>query len=132
MQQFRGWMVEEGDTLDAIKHGIKVGFKAFTKMKQQKAQEKQKEQVASKITTAATDADFAAIAKELIANGLDIAKNGAVVEKGKADPNSWLLEHVRSQQRRNAKKVRTFGSSRLVETQTRKLVGNPYIPYPQF
>lgn len=70
---FTGWYnVQEGNRWNAVKHGVKAGFKAYSKKRKQDKSKKEKANLESKILTAKSDKDFERVADELLDKGYDL------------------------------------------------------------
>jgi hypothetical protein len=123
LMRFREFMLEEGDMLDAIKHGVSTGVKAYKKKRSQQKKRTKQQTLTDKIMAAEGD-DLKNLISQIVDNGYTV-RNGKVQEPDRVKHMSKeVLEHVFSQRRHEAKKDPQGRSTSLDEAQARKLVGH--------
>ena len=91
MDNFRDYVLEEGDRLDAIVHGFKTGWKAFKGMRKQQVDRTEQQKLTDKIMSAESK-DLQKLVKQVVSNGYTF-KNGQVTKPLVVQrANDWLLE----------------------------------------
>lgn len=101
MGKFQKYMVEEG-FLDCVSHGVKEGWKAFSKKRIEEKKQDKKQELSQKMLTAEGD-QLKQLVKQMVTQNLTINKEGKVEDERrlerKTKATAWLSEHVRSQGR---------------------------------
>lgn len=85
MGEFKKFVLQEGDLLDAVKVGVKAGLKAFTKKREQQQTKQESKTLANKILDA-EGKELEGLIKQIVDNKFSI-KN---VQPQKS--TDWLLE----------------------------------------
>lgn len=131
MNSFETWLIEEGETWNAIKAGVKAGVKAFQKTKAATTTNQLPEQIMTALINAKTKDEIRAVAEKMAENGLVFTKAG--VRPGIKDPvlRKWLTENVQTRQRNEPQETEPQRSWRPLDLKGGKLVGNPYYTYSQ-
>lgn len=94
--EFREWILEEGERLDALKHAVKTGFNAYNKKRQQQKKKSEEKQLRDKVVNSNGKAESDAI-DSIIRKGYTFSSNGELVKtNGKSDANAsfkkWMIE----------------------------------------
>ena len=94
-------MVEEG-FLDCVGHGVKEGWRAFSKKRTEERKQDKKQELSQKILTAEGE-QLKQLVRQMVSQSLTIDKEGKIEDEGRTErkikATSWLSEHVRSQGR---------------------------------
>lgn len=90
MKRFKEFLLEEGPFLDAVCHGVKIGYEAF---KRKRLEQKPPESLAEKILSSEGE-EVKQVAKELVDSGYK-AKKGKITKTPKVKRSTdWLLECI--------------------------------------
>lgn len=85
--KFKDYVLEEGDLLDAVKHGFSAGFKAFRQKREQQAKKNEAKTLKDKIMSA-EGKELTVLIRNMVEKDMDITAQCGKVEKS----TEWLKE----------------------------------------
>lgn len=130
MKTFEAWMVEEGETWEAIKKGVTAGLKVFKQAKVEAKAKQLPDNLMAAIISAKTKDEIKAIAEKMVDNGL-VFKAGTIRPATEPCLTKWLSENVQTQERHEIEEAPPTRSWKPLDIKGGKLVGNPYYSYPK-
>jgi hypothetical protein len=71
--KFREFVLEEGDLLDAVKHGFKAGMKAFAKKREAQTKKQESKSLATRVLDA-EGKELECLIKQIVDNGFSIQR----------------------------------------------------------
>lgn len=93
--EFKEFMLKEGQFWDALKHGVAVGVKEFSKKRKELATKSEMQTMTKKILDA-DGKELESLLKQIVEKGYTV-KGGAVQKPSlKARSTDWLLECTRT------------------------------------
>ena len=93
--RFKEFVLEEGDMIDALKHGFKTGIKAFQDKRKEQEKKTQKQKMTDAILTA-EGGDLRRLIKKIVDDGYTVS-NGKVKDPSRVKHmNKEVLECIRT------------------------------------
>lgn len=91
--KFKEFVLEEGQFFDAIKIGLKAGFKAFRKAREQQATADEKKQISDALMNAEGE-QLKTLVCKMVDKGYTIQKDRVKKLSNRKSMNDWLYECI--------------------------------------